>query len=324
MKQLILVLMISSDFSASENQPLSDEGAAYRAAYSNWENSAFGGASLAEVNKTYDDLRHAWESAPAPTKELAAYDFAKASLHTASKCMTDGNHQRASSLLGYAGDVAKNYPVVLSRGKSKTAFQDTATLHAKVIATTNNDPLEGVPIGYELGQQGKMYYAIQVSPPNDKTVSEASPIALSDLSSEETAGTLLVIDQDGRVTKSLPVAIKQKNNDGESLRSRVTSVYIPTDPTAASSAKFTRISPTEFFSTVNQQQLNSGGTQRTKELPTIEDSSKSIEMAGHADKSFETDTTGNSATTAWVGCFVILSLTIIGVLVRLKLGRGAN
>ena len=325
MKPPILVAILSLAFCAATNGQIPDPAVEYREAYTTWERVAYSSASGAVVDKSYEDLRLAWQSASVTTRAAAAYDFARAALRTARLCEAEENHQRASTLLGYAGEVAKTYPVVLSRGKSQSAFQDTASLHARVVAATNNDPLVDAPTGYELGRENRQFYAIQVSEPGERTMSEASPTELTGLAPDEIAGTLLIIDQDGKVRKSVPIAVRQEANKTESIRARVTAVYLRQEAGAAGPASYTRIPPEKFFSKNDESgESGSGITPTTNHLHAIKGGPLSDKAGGRAEETKEKSSAGTSTSMVWQGVGIVLTCLVVGIGMWIWRCRRAN
>jgi hypothetical protein len=182
-----------------------------------------------------------------------------------------------------------------------------------VVAATNSDPLADAPTGYELGREGRLFYAIQVSNPNERTMSEASPTELTGLAPEECAGTLLVIDQDGMVRKSVPIAVRQETTNTESIRSRLTAVYLRQQAGDAGSASYTRTPPAEFFSKISESlESESRIKPPTNDRQTFKGGPLSDAVGGRAEIE-KISSAGTSARLIWSGVGILLTCLVVGI-----------
>lgn len=156
----------------------------------------------------------------------------------------NGKTGESAKLLAEAGGIAKSYDFELGRGKSPTHFYQVASVQARVITETKRDPLTGAPLGYELESEGDGYFAIQQSPGSERTLSSASPFPLEGLAANESAGTILRINNRGSVVEALPVAIAEGSG---SLRSRLTAIlrHEPAGPSGP--GRFVKQEPEVFF-----------------------------------------------------------------------------
>lgn len=193
----------------------------YAKSYSAWEAVAFGQDSAAEVVAKFVDLERSWNASSEEHKKFKAYYYAQAAVKSAKRLSDERDYEQAAQFLSKAGEIAKEYPIVLSRGKSDIVFKDLASVHAKVMAEVGNDPLEELPTGYEMVIRGEEFYAVQ------EGSIPSSVLAPPEFKETETSGTLLHLSANGRVKRELLVALT--GSEDESLHSRLVAVYSPWD-----------------------------------------------------------------------------------------------
>ncbi len=213
---------------------------AYNTAYAKWEELAFGNGPAAESIEAFRKLRDAWRTSTQIERDHAAHYFALAAVSTAARAPKDD----AGLILGEAAKVAKEYPVVLSRGKSPTRFQEVASVHARVWGESGTDPFAGVSTGYEMTPLGSGFSALQESAEVDPTVALRAGEALE---ANEELGLLLNLDSSGSVLEELPVAIA---GGSSSLRSRLKAIF-KHEPGGSEEGQghFMRQEPEPFFAT---------------------------------------------------------------------------
>ncbi len=226
----------------------SDEFARYDRANANWETVAYADGVNTGVKGAFLALQQAWQGSAESVRASRAYSHAQAAVHTARVLADCGDFEGASALLAAAGAIAKSHPVVLSRGKSGTVFQDLASLHARVVSATKADPLQGVETGYEFGKAEGGFYALQESLEVDRTAPTGATRGLADLAQDETSGTLLRIGPEGQIRDIAPVALRISVGKSESLHSRLTGIYASHEAGASGPGGYTRLSPASFLS----------------------------------------------------------------------------
>jgi hypothetical protein len=217
----------------------------YSDAYSKWELAAHAdNPSSSFVSKHFTELQRTWLSAPEQQRVLKAGTYADAAVKTAELLSNNGKIEESATLLAEAGGIAKSYNFDLGRGRSPTHFYQVASVQARVITETKRDPLIGMPLGYELESEADGYFAIQQSPGSERTISSASPFPIEVLAANESAGTILCIDNRGSIVEALPVVIAEGSG---SLRSRLTAVlrHEPAGPSGP--GRFVKQEPEVFF-----------------------------------------------------------------------------
>ncbi len=223
----ILFAISGSSAQSSDRQPN------YDAAMAAWELAAHGNQTTTVITNRFQELSQAWENEVEEDRSRTAYYYGRAAVETAKKLADDAKINESALILEMAGNVIKTYGVDLTRGKSKSHFEEMAGLHAKIMASLEADPLLGVPISYELFHHDRFYFAIREGRGTDQS-------ALAEHDSEslffpgEKEATILRLDSKGRTIQVIPGAITNGNGP---LRSRLSAVfeYLPASPNRSGS-----------------------------------------------------------------------------------------
>lgn len=221
---IINLIFCACSVAQNESQPSN-----YDVAYAEWERAS----SIA----TFRKLQDAWRTASQFEKDHAAYYFALAAVTTAAQAPEED----AYLLLREAGRVASEYPIVVSRGKSATRFQEVASVHAKVLGAGKTDPFEGAPVGYEMTPNKNGFVALQESAEVEPTMALG---AESVLEANEGLGLLLSFDSTGSILQQSPVAIAEGSGP---LRPRLKAVLKHQAAGPDGPSRFSRQEPEVFF-----------------------------------------------------------------------------
>lgn len=282
-----------------------EEAARFQAAFGKWADAAYEDATPSEkAEEAFTQLKTAWDEAPDRLKESKAYTYAQAAGRTAQLLAKANQHEKAAEVLSEMGSVTNSHAITPSRGKSETAFQDLATIHASVIAATGKDPLKGFSVGYELKRHEHGFSAVQRDLDFKRGSPQGVPVAIEDLDDSEATGTLLLLDDNGELVEVVPVAIDRSGNRPGPLLDRITSAYKLTSD--GGPRRPVRAPIAEFLSKIGK--VDSGGSRPSKMGGEINASDSTKSSVGAEDPIHQTPERAK-----WIGALVALALLAIAM-----------
>lgn len=178
------------------------------------------------------------------------------------ECMAkNGEMVQAADALREAASVAHANGLSLSHTRWGNNLKETASTHARIMATTGSDPLQGIPTGYEIERNVSGFIVIQHGWDGQQTFSLLFTKVLQE---GEEEGTLILLskngdaiggfntEQDGKIDE-YPVTLGPRTSPEVSLLQRLTSVLIFSELSESSPSHFTRTRPEEFFRNAFQE-----------------------------------------------------------------------
>jgi hypothetical protein len=267
----------------------------YDIAYAEWERAS----SVVAFRK----LQDAWRGASQFERDHAAYYYALAAVTTAAQAPPED----AYLLLREVGMVASEHPILISRGKSARRFQDVASVHAQVWAASKADPLEKVPVGYEMTAARDGFVAIQESAEVEPTMALGAEAALA---SNEGLGLLLSFDSAGSILEKLPVAIADGTG---SIRSRLKAILVHEPAGPSGPSRFVRQEPETFFA-AQADTTSTAKSASPVSLPTP----KTVSQDNPANPKSATPSEEPAASTPWsvVAVLIIAATSLLWLLLK--------
>lgn len=237
----------------------------YAAASSAWETALYGEppASALQVAKAFEDARRAWHGASEDARDHGrnAMYYMRMAADTAEIMAKNGEMVQAADALRESASVAHAYGLSLSHTRWGNNLKETASTHARIMATTGSDPLQGIPTGYEIERNGSGFIVIQ----HGWDGQQAFSLLISEsLQEGEEEGTLILLskscdaiggfntEQDGKIDE-YPVTLGPRTSPEANLFQRLTSVLIFSELSESSPSHFTRTRPEEFFRNAFQE-----------------------------------------------------------------------